>query len=336
MTFTPDDLDAAVDTGILDAKQAKALQDFLTTRHQTPPGRNENVRVVNNFGEVFICIGQIMVFTNLSFMPDLIGTLTLPLAAVVYWIMAEFFTFKRLRLAPAIVATILFAVLALRSFAMLVDGNSSGFGELVFSGHAPYYLALAFFLIAAFARFRLPVLLLPLAGAATAWAYFFAVSNFPNLPLFGILGTCGIIILATAIWLDSLDPLRRSRTTAYAFWLFLIGSPMTIHPLFISLILSENFTQAMLFVLGCAILATLLGLLLDRRSLVASSLIYFAVSINHMNQKMSGDTFSAISTTLFIIGMGVILLGTFWYPIRSKLMSMLPRLSFLSKLPPYA
>lgn len=214
MKLDPEDLAAAVENGIIQPGQADALTDFLTARAQRPGARTENFRVVNNFGEVFICIGQVMILSAIASVPFLFGAITLPVMAVLYWLMAEFFTFRKLRLAPAIVASLGFAALSARSYAVLAEGDLGGFWTLLLSGKYTFLLAFAVAIALAFIRFRLPFLLLPLALSATACVYFLASTIFPGLPYLAIFGACGLAILATAIWLDSLDPLRQSRTTA--------------------------------------------------------------------------------------------------------------------------
>jgi hypothetical protein len=331
-----EDFSAAVEHGIIDARQADALREFFSARRQQPGKRTENFRIVNNFGEVFICIGQIMILSAIASVPLLFGVITLPVMAIVYWLMAEFFSFHKPRLAPTIVAALGFAALAARSYAIFAEGDLAGFWTLLMSGNYVFLLVLAVSLAIAFIRFRLPFLLLPLAVAATACVYFAASSMFPRLPYLVIFGACGIAILVAAIWLDSLDPLRQSRTTAYAFWLFVIGSPLTIHPLFFLVLSYDQFGTTVGVILGCALVATLLGLVLDRRSLVASSLIYFTISIGYMNSQFAADIATTVTVTALMIGTGVVLLGIFWYPLRSAIMRNLPRFAMFEKLPPYA
>ena len=161
MKLDPEDLAAAVEQGIIQPGQANALTEILTARAQQPGARTENFRVVNNFGEVFICIGQVMILSAIASVPFLFGAITLPVIAVLYWLMGEFFTFRKLRLAPAIVASLGFAALSARSYAILAEGDLSGFWTLLLSGKYTFLLAFAVAIALAFIRFRLPFLLFP-------------------------------------------------------------------------------------------------------------------------------------------------------------------------------
>ncbi|MGI9372471.1 MAG: hypothetical protein ACR2OJ_08240 [Hyphomicrobiales bacterium] len=349
MKLEREDLNAAVENRILSAEQADALQEFLAVRNQTPRAKAENFRVTNNFGEIFISLGLIIMFMAMIRAVGIFdissatsGTLSsvklvaIPALAALFWAFAEFFTYKRPQLLPAVTSAILFVVAVTSAASLYLHGNPDLLDATFAFENTWINLvrALAFGLV--FMRFKLPMLLLFFAAAAAQTAFVFLSTQFPALPYNLILGVCGLAILLTAIWLDTLDPLRNSKTTAYAFWLFIIGSPMTIHPIFFSVLMSGEIEQTVLIVFICALSATLLGLLLDRRSLVASSLIYFTISIGYMNSQIPGTMNLTLPLTALIIGTGIVLIGVFWYPIRSLLMGKLPQFSFLEKLPPYA
>ena len=327
MKFSRDDFVAAVDAGIMDSDQAEALQRFHAERLSAPRGRNEQFRLANNFGEIFICIGQIMVLTVVADS----SLVWLIAGACLFWAMGELFSFHKPRLAPAIVASLGFAYLATAAAdAVLFAGPPT-----TLFGLTPEQVGfVALFLLAAFLRFRIPFLLLPIAAAASLFLFFVASEVFPELPYLAILAVCGVLILGLAIWLDAKDPTRRSRANSYAFWLFIIGSPLTIHPLFFSILGNGDLSQIALVIFLCAMAASALGLILDRRSLVASSLIYFTASIGYMNSQATGSVAGAVVPTTFIVGTAVILLGVFWYPLRNQLMRLLPEHPLTEKLPP--
>ncbi|MGI9481313.1 MAG: hypothetical protein ACR2OR_03040 [Hyphomicrobiales bacterium] len=327
MKFTKDDFVAAVDAGIIDARQADALEQFHKERLQAPRARNEHFRLANNFGEIFICIGQIMVLTVLAD-SSLVWVIA---GACLFWAMGEYFSFHKPRLAPAIVASVGFAYLAANAASAFIFPENA-FTVFDFKVELIGIAALAS--LAAFLRFRIPFLLLPIAAALTLLSIMVARDVFPGLPYLTIFAVCGLLILGLAIWLDAQDPLRQSRVNSYAFWLFIIGSPLTIHPLFFSILKSQDLSNIALVIFLCAVAASTLGLILDRRSLVASSLIYFTVSIGYMNSQASGSISGAVVPTTLIVGTGVILLGVFWYPLRTQLMRLLPEHPLLEKLPP--
>ncbi len=349
MKLEREDLNAAVENRILSAEQADALQDFLVVRHQTPRAGAENFRVTNNFGEIFISLGLIIMFIALTALTSIFDVssrtagstsmalyIVAPALAALFWGFAELFTFRRPQLSPAIVSAILFAASLTACFSVYVNGEPNLFAPIFSFDDTLLNFVRALALGLAFIRFKLPMLLLFFAAASAQAVFALVSTQFPGLPYNAIIGICGLAILLSAIWLDTLDPLRQSKTTAYAFWLFIIGSPMTIHPLFFSVLMSGEISQTVLIVFACALTATLLGLLLDRRSLVASSLIYFTISIGYVNAQFAGTIDLTLPLTALIIGTGIVLIGVFWYPIRTVFMSNLPRFSFLEKLPPYA
>ncbi|HRK66504.1 MAG TPA: hypothetical protein PKY73_03035, partial [Hyphomonas sp.] len=62
--FDRTDLRAAVDAGIITRDQASRLEAFLTKRAdpvaQVAPDQGENLRFLNNFNDIFITIGIVI------------------------------------------------------------------------------------------------------------------------------------------------------------------------------------------------------------------------------------------------------------------------------------
>ncbi len=339
MIIRKDDLEAAVEHGIISARAAKALSEFTLKRANVPRAANEPFRIVNNFAEVFICIGLFIIFFAASTLLFMFGLNFLPLMILVFWAFSEYFTFHTIKTAPAIISVGLLAYLlveAIFHFTGNTAANQSYFSQ---STTSLFYVALAWAAVlgVVFARFRLPILLLPLVAAITISISLTLSLDTEDAKFLIPLGVCGLITLAVATWLDSRDPLRRSKTNAYAFWLFIIGSPLTIHPLLVGIFVSmpdNSETIIAIIVLAIAVLATLTGLLLDRRSLVASSLIYFTLSIGWLSSQIGAGVTMAVTTTSLTIGLGVVLLGVFWYRIRAVVLQLLPLPGLKAKLPP--
>jgi len=128
-------------------------------------------------------------------------------------------------------------------------------------------------------------------------------------------------------------------------WLFVVGSPLAVHPLFVTVIrdrvegrgLSEVFDGGgtILLVIGLAFVVSFVGLLLDRRSLVTSSLIYLAGAFAYLLFRTLGDPISLLGIIPLIIGAYVILLGVAWRPIRRAVLNTLPGQGILRHLPRY-
>ena len=94
------------------------------------------------------------------------------------------------------------------------------------------FLALAALLLAvALARFRLPLLVLGLALSLVALAL-----SLLDAPTLWIMGGCGLVSILIGIALDLKDPTRTGAWHEWAMWLFVVGSPLAVHPLFVTVI----------------------------------------------------------------------------------------------------
>lgn len=338
MIIRKDDIEAAVENGIISAQNARDLTEFTLKRSKVPRAVNEQFKLFNNFSEIFICLGLVIVYGAFSAISSagLIGPKALPVGVVGFWLLAEFFTFRTTKNAPAMVAAIMSCVLAVHALVHFAGIDVTSPWALKGANAPLIWGAFAGFLTLAFARFRIPFLLAPIALATALAAVGFFGDEIFNTKVLLPIGVIGVLALLLAIWFDSRDPLRRSRQNAYAFWLFVVGSPMAIHPVFSLIWLNGDsnrieFTLAGIFI--AAVTTTLIGLVLDRRSLVASSLVYFTVSLGYLNFGLAGNLPIALAITSLVIGGFVILLGVLWYRVRNVVMLLVPA-GLATKLPP--
>jgi len=86
-------------------------------------------------------------------------------------------------------------------------------------------------------------------------------------------------------------------------------------------------------VIGLALFVSFIGLLLDRRSLVTSCLIYLAGAFAYFLFRTVGDPVSLLGVIPLTIGAYVILLGVAWKPIRRSVLKALPGQAVLHYLP---
>lgn len=189
-------------------------------------------------------------------------------------------------------------------------------------------------------RFRLPLLVLALALSIVALAL--ALLNAETL---WIMGGCGLVAILIGIALDLKDPTRTGAWHEWAMWLFVVGSPLAVHPLFVTVIrdriqnkgvgevLGGDGTIAL--VLGLAFVVSFIGLLLDRRSLVTSSLVYLAGAFAYVLFRTVGDPVSLLGIIPLTIGVYVILLGVAWKAVRRSVLNALPGQDILRHLPRY-
>jgi len=339
MIIRKDDLESAVEHGVISARDAQALSEFTLKRAATPRAVNEQFHLVNNFSEVFICIGLFIIYSAFSSIISfgMLGPQFTPIGVIGYWLLAEFFTFRTNKKLPALVSVLMACVLAVESALLYAGIDSTDMWAFNRPNSAHIWGGIALVLALSFARFKIPLLLALIAASTTIAAVLYTGTAADSPTFLWPLGICGVATLLLAFWFDSRDPLRRSRQNAYAFWLFIIGSPLAIHPVFASVWLQGDKTQpgtVIAIVFSLAVIVSLLGLVLDRRSLVASSLIYFTVGIGYSYYSITNDVSSALATTSLLVGFFVVLLGVLWYRARAIIMRALPSDGLKALVPP--
>ncbi|MGI9417233.1 MAG: hypothetical protein ACR2RA_05280 [Geminicoccaceae bacterium] len=341
--MTPEEIDQAVAKGIITPGQALELK--AEASKQDPGVEEEPFAFVDNFGAVFVVVGLVILQGAPWLFSTVLGGLAAPLLyggfAAIYWILAEGFVRGKRRL-PATASTLLFVydgAIAGQLFIGQLLGSASEFSQ--FAAADTGLLALAALLLAiALWRFRLPLLVLGLALSLVALAL-----SLMNAPTLWIMGACGLTAILLGILLDLKDPTRTGAWHEWAMWLFVVGSPLAVHPLFVTVIrdrvegrgLSEVFDGGgtIALVIGLAFAVSFVGLLLDRRSLVTSSLIYLAGAFAYLLFRTVGDPISLLGVIPLTIGAYVILLGVAWKPIRRVILSGLPGQEILRRLPRY-
>lgn len=314
------DLDAAVSQNLITAEQASKLREIAQARVRQPHGTNERFNIVNNLAEIFVSIGQILFFAALFIFVGSYGAnsaIAVPIAGVVAgWAMAEFFARYRNMRWPAIVASIAAAACAAWLVAVLSGGPNARNVETMWQLSAA---AAALSLALSLARYRLPFLILPfvsVTGALASWAL-----PWPREITMVIAG--GGALLAAVI-LDLRDRERMTQNSAFAFWLYVAGAPMFLHPIYSSVTSPGQSTLAIALVLAVAATACIFGLLLDRRSPIVASLLYLGIIIAWSAKALSVSPQIQTALTLLILGVGVMLLGVWWKQARAAVLGTLP------------
>jgi hypothetical protein len=311
------DLDAAVSQNVISAEQAAKLREIAQARVRQPHGTNERFNIVNNLSEIFVSIGQILFFVALFIFVGSYGSnaaIAVPIAGIAAgWVMAEFFSRYRNMRWPAIVASVAAAICA-----------GSLFYERPRVMFMPPNLMIPFLVAAAslglsILRYRLPFLALPFACLVTGFA-----SVALPWPRELSLVVAGAVALIIAVTLDLRDRERTTRNSAFAFWLYVAGAPMFLHPIYSSVTALGQSTLAIVLVLAVAAIACLFGLLLDRRSPIVASLLYLGVVITWSARAISLSPQIQTALTLLILGVGVMLLGVWWKQAREAVLGVLP------------
>jgi len=328
------DLDAAVAAAIITRSQADALESFAMGRAGRPHASDERFVVVNNFAEVFVSIG-IMILAASALVTLRSVSAGVPQlvvaggAAALAWLLAEFFVFRRRMMAPSIVSVLGVAFFVGTAVSVARHGSTHFWSAAEVQAAALVALGLGLI------RFRVPFLVLPLAAALA----FLAVDRTGG-PFLFVMAGCGLVFLAVAVMFDLRDPARVKRDSQFAFWLYVAGSPLLVHPLFWTVLSSvrngrvgDSLLIAVAIILVAAVV-TVFGLPLDRRSPVISTLVYVAFAVGTVLVRLGAGSAVALGLTLAVIGGYVIVLGIGWRAVRAAVLSRLPLGGLLAKLPP--
>jgi hypothetical protein len=190
--------------------------------------------------------------------------------------------------------------------------------------------------MAIFLRFRLPFSL-ALSAISAAGAVYVGASFFGDIyQVVGgpLLVAMGAATLAVAIWFDMKDPERIRKASDNAFWLHLAAAPQLIWGISAlvtgSNILGGSTSGADDASQGITLLAVLLtigliSLALNRRALIAASLLTFIVTLVFVLNRIGLDGFNIFITVTMIIGTGVVLLGAGWKTARRAVLVFFPK-----------
>ena len=339
---SPATLQTAIEEGVISQQQADAIR-AIGARQQV---REEPVTLVNNFGDLFLCLGLLIVYLSMSRFATLMGMepVVVYLAfAVLFWVLAEIFVFKAQRKFPAVVSALLFIWLGVQAYQTVVPNSFSwtaiftGKGEVGLLG-----LTTALFTVTLI-RFRLPILVFGLAVSAVLLVFTYAMRHVEPLAAFSVLALCGAALLAAGIYLDFKDRSRTGPEHEWALWLFVVGSPLMVHGLMLHqmkaflptvigftatgtdpALLVDQMGGIIWTISGLAILFTVIGLILDRRSLVASSLLYFTGALSYAAFQSGAGLTVIFAAVPLAIGLLVIVLGLAWNPLRDLVLRVVP------------
>ncbi|WP_199553566.1 hypothetical protein [Sandaracinobacteroides hominis] len=329
-----DDLDAAVEAGIIDNQARLRLLAFAASRSEGAAGPdNESFRFLTGFNDIFVTLACILLLVAIgSLLPPLPATAGVAIGS---WALAEYFTRKRRMALPSIVLLLAFV------------GGVFGFTFLAVTGGGHWGAAMAQFrqtgqvaaifaplLVAGLAgaaaaaghwrRFRVPITLAAGAAGLAIGLVALAGTLIPSQPT--ILIACliaGLAIFTLAMRYDVSDRLRLSRNTDIAFWLHLLAAPLIVHPVFaLSGIVDHPGPASAAVVLIAYAALTLVALAIDRRALLVSALAYVLWALNGLFE--AGEVATAWGFTALILGSFLVMLSAAWGHLRRRLLAQLP------------
>ncbi len=338
--YSDDDLDSAVQAGVMPPATANAFRQFVARRHATHLVDEENFRLVSSFNDFFVVIACGLLLSALagifaSIAPLLIG----PVMAATAWALAEFFTRKRRMALPSIMLLLAFCGSVAFSAGYLVSAFTAGpmmakSGPLV-AGSAAVAAALAAW--AHWQRFQVPITVAAgMVGLATlALQILLAMAPHSKDYLLLLALVLGVLTFALALYWDMSDRERKTHRSDVAFWLHLLAAPMIVHPIFTLLGINSDselvgLSQA-LTVIALYIGLGVVGLVVDRRALLVSALIYVLWALNALFKQFGAVSLN-VALTALVIGSALLLLSAFWHSARGLLVRQLP-LELRTRLP---
>ncbi|MEL6830423.1 MAG: hypothetical protein AAFO63_09840, partial [Pseudomonadota bacterium] len=254
----------------------------------------------------------------------------------------EYFCARRRMLLPSMALSCIFVASAATGmagvFAQGMGADVSGFwdafqsvGILGMATFASAFLAAIFI----FWRYRLPFSLLLAALAATGVAYAGAATLGETGVIFGggLSLLMGLATFAAAIWFDMRDPERIRRASDHAFWLHAAAAPQLIlgisalstgsNMFFGATLGADNAFQGIVL-LSTLVLMGLIALALNRRALIAASLLTFIWTLGFVLNEAGMDGLGVFMTVTMVVGGGVVLLGAGWKTARRIVLRLFP------------
>lgn len=340
--MTPKQISEALDAGIISEAQAKAMQAKLgvSDKDLAQIGNEDEMRFLRSFSDVFISIGVGIFAFGLSVFAGLMGGGTsFLLAAAVMWLMAEFFGRKKRAHLPTLITALAFLLFTQRGVQTVLGDmgqNGSVMGGDIITALITLGAMLLFYL-----RIRLPfcIALIALAGLYLAAALVGRVAPEFLKSQFGLgLLLSGLVIFIIALLYDMNDKHRTTRFADNAFWLHFLAAPLIIHGLalqtvslkkdvlfgFVPMVSLDRGDAAIVMVIVAVI--TFIGLAINRRALIVSSLGYAAFAMGYLFDGTGMGFGTVVAMTFLLLGAAIIFLGAGWHRARNTLLKILPKL----------
>ena len=353
--YSQQELDDAVEAGVISPDAAAALRGHIERQRSTFIPDEEQFRLLTGFNDIFVTIAAAILLFAVGWIGQSIGQYTgllvsdhgdvgpsfvAPLAvAATAWGLALFFTARRRMALPSILLLLAFigGVFASVGFLLVQIIGPDHFNNNQGESLAAIIAAISAAVAAAAAwihwrRFHVPITIA--AGAAAVAALFVAIvvsivqpkdsESAKNLIL-GFVLLLGIGVFLFAMWWDSSDRARLTRRSDVAFWLHLLAAPMIAHPIFTLMGLNNGVVGPgeALGVVALYVLFGLTALAIDRRALLVSALAYVLYALSSLF-KQFGAVELNVALTALVIGSVLLLLSAYWHQARRLIVTRLP------------
>ena len=323
-----EELDAAVDAGVIDHANAVALREWLAERRGAagePTGPDEEqFRLVSSFNDIFVVIAASLLLMALSSIGEAQSAwLGSALAAIGAWLLAEFFVRRRHMALPAIMLLAVFVGGVFGTGYRVVEIAGGQFAANMLTGSA----AAVFGALLHWYRFKVPLTIAAGVGAAVSTGFALLLYFFPD---FSALATTYIFASGVGVFVlgfkwDASDTARQTRRSDVAFWLHVLAAPLLVHPVFSALgATADSITLAKAAAIFAVYLVIgLVSLAIDRRALMVSALGYVLYAFTNLLDG-SGSVSLSFAATALAVGSGLLLLSAFWHGCRRFALLLLP------------
>lgn len=351
----PADIRAAVKAGILTEAQAAKLNALSNRRADDRAARtreDEPFEFFKGFAEIFVAIGLAILLGGIALLLGVIGGVGILIAipaiiAAISWWMARFFTLRWRMNLPSMVLVGAYSGGIYVSALTMLGQSDMGLKAVAFLSAAIAAGATALW----FRRFKLPFAMFILGGFAmmATYALFtrynpggsfddidgWAQSFVPraNLTLASVV--FGLAAFAGAMSFDLADPHRTGRHSATAFWLHLLAAGALVNAVAGNIWGQGGGANIVPTILVLAAFA-LVALVIDRRSFLTAGIVYIAAIIYWAVAGDRGASARDWALILILLGLFFTILGTWWIPLRRRVMRALPDFPGKSRLPPYS
>lgn len=257
------------------------------------------------------------------------------LVAATAWPLAEVFTRRRRMALPSILLLLAFVggvfVTLFGLGDVLVQNDSAAAGALLISVAGLVTAGAAWF---HWRRFMVPITVAAGVGGLAVTALSLMVAGLEaagvessRTVVLWLVFIAGISIFALAMRWDMSDRERTTRRSDVAFWLHLLAAPMIAHPIFYSLGIMDGSDEVgvgvAVLVVAIYVLFGLVALVIDRRALLVSALVYVLAALAFLFNRFGAVELNFALTAL-VIGSALLTLSAFWTPLRARLVGGLP------------
>jgi putative flippase GtrA len=330
--YSDEELYSAVDEGIFKKEDVDAFRLFVAKGAKTNSVDEENFRLVSGFNDIFVSIAALVLLISAGWIAEQIAPVFgFLVAALISWLLSEFFVFRKKLALPAIILLVSFVVNCAIFTGLFLSalGVPDEFDKIA---------ALAVGALAAWIhwlKFKVPVTVAAGMGSLVACILVFVELKETSSYLFNVVMLAfGLLTFFFAMRWDCQDPQRITRKSDVAFWLHLLSAPLVVHPTFAVFGLFDgNATMlGITLIIFTYILLATLSVAIDRRAMMVSSLVYVLFAFKEVFYSL-GLISSGLAISGVLIGSLLLLLSTHWQKSRFKLLQCLPG-SVTKRLPP--